>query len=88
MAENKNMKVDDEIMKNATGGTAGEQPFAFAVGDKVTLKYYDQIGTITEAYRRQYGDFYYNMYAIHWHKDPYNEEHDQRDVLEENLKKA
>ncbi len=38
MAENKNMKVDDEILKNATGGTAGEQAFAFAVGDKVTLK--------------------------------------------------
>ena len=88
MAENTNRKVDDEMMANATGGTASEQPFAFAVGDKVTLKYYDQIGTITEAYRRQYGTQYYNMYAVHWLKDPYNEEHDNRDVLEENLKKA
>ncbi len=88
MAENKNMELSDEMMKNAVGGSASEQPFAFAVGDRVTLQYYDQIGIVTEAYRKTYGDHFWNLYAIHWLADPYNQEHDTRDVLEANLKKA
>ena len=38
MADNKNMKVDDEIMKNATGGTGGSNPtFIFNIGDWVMM---------------------------------------------------
>ncbi len=90
MADNKNIEITDEMMAQMTGGTAGgsEQPFAFAVGDKVTLQYYDQIGIITEAYRYTFQDKFWNMYAVHWLPDPYNQEHDNRDVLECNLKRA
>ena len=88
MAENMNIKIDDELMKNAVGGTQSEQPFAFEVGDRVTLQYYDQIGVITEAYRYQWQNNYWNMYAIHWLPDSVNQEKEQRDVLECNLKKA
>ncbi len=35
MAENKNMKLDDEMMKNATGGEGGERGSRYRVGDRV-----------------------------------------------------
>ena len=78
------------MLEQINGGTAGksEQPFAFAVGDRVTLHYYDQIGIITEAYRFACQDYSWNMYAVHWLPDHYNKEQDTRDVLESNLKKA
>ncbi len=39
MAENKNMKVDDEIMKNAAGGTDESAPEPrFHVGDRVIVR--------------------------------------------------
>ena len=88
MTDNKNIQLTDDMMRNATGGSSSEQPFAFAVGDRVTLQYYDQIGIITEAYRFEASSNYWNMYAVHWLEDPYNQEHDQRDILEENLKRA
>ena len=49
MTENKKV-LDDRFMEGISGGTETPQTFAFAVGDRVTLKYYDQIGIITEAY--------------------------------------
>ena len=90
MADNKNIEISDEMMAQINGGTASvsEQPFAFAVGDRVTLQYYDQIGIITEAYRFNCQGYSWNVYAVHWLEDPYNQEHDNRDVLECNLKSA
>ena len=39
MAENKNMEVNDEIMKNASGGTDNGAPEPkFKVGDRVIVK--------------------------------------------------
>ena len=87
MTENKKV-LDDRFMEGISGGTETPQTFAFAVGDRVTLKYYDQIGIITEAYYYQFQTHFWNMYAVHWLKDNYNEEHDSRDVLEEKLKRA
>ena len=88
MAENKSVEINDEMMAQVSGGSSDVQPFAFAIGDRVTLQYYDQIGIITEAYHFEAASNCWNMYAVHWLKDPYNQEHDTRDVLEENLKKA
>ena len=88
MAEQTKLELDDELMNNVAGGTDTRQPFAFSIGDRVTLQYYDQIGIITDAYCREYGNHFYNMYNVHWLPDPYNQEHDSKEVLECNLKRA
>ena len=80
MADNKNMKLDDEMIAKANGGTAeGGSAFKLAVGDHVTM--IGKEGTVTEAYE-WHG---VKMYAVHWIANEYGPEEDQRDIPENML---
>ena len=48
MADNKNIEISDEMMAQINGGTASvsEQPFAFAVGDRVIVKVLDNFVSV------------------------------------------
>lgn len=51
MAENKNMKVDDDVMMNATGGEGDrEEVVLFKVGERVVYKSTGGVGRIREVY--------------------------------------
>ena len=50
MADNKNMKIDDEMMANATGGAKGAEVELFKVGERVVYISTAQVGKIREVY--------------------------------------
>ena len=50
MVENKNRKVEDEVMTNAVGGTEGAQVELFKVGERVVYISTAQVGKIREVY--------------------------------------
>ena len=50
MAENKNRKVEDEVMTNAVGGTDGKVVELFKVGERVVYISTAQVGRIREVY--------------------------------------
>ncbi len=50
MAENKNRKVEDEVMTNVVGGTDGKVVELFKVGERVVYISTAQVGRIREVY--------------------------------------
>ena len=82
MSDNKNIKLNDEMIAKASGGTGdGERTFKYAVGDHVTM--IGKEGTVTEAYTSLHDVM--NLYAVHWNANEYGPEEDQRDIPEELL---
>ena len=74
MAENTNMKLDDEMMVNATGGTGDAPiPAKFSVGDRVVCPHRPEFGTGTVLkayYDEETWSWYYDVQFPDYELEP------------------